>query len=279
MTVKLAVAQYGIGEGQGFEEAQTKALEYVQRAGEQKADLLVLPEMCNSPFYPGFIGSAENLPSGLETLPGPRMERMREAATDAGVITVAPMLEQGDDGSIFSSAAVLTDQGDLAGIYRRVHRDSGPHVQEQWLDTGDEFPVFPTRIGTLGVMIGHDVHFPEQSRILSLRGADILCVAGAGYGRHEETWELELRAHTVAHGVFLGAANRTGTQGDVSFFGQSQIVDPRAQILAEVDESDGIVTCECDLDEIREVRNLWQFFRDRRPETYEEMLEEAEVVE
>lgn len=279
MTLKLAVAQYGIDEGQGIEQAQQTALEYIHRAGEEGTDLLVLPEMCNSPYFPAFCGSVDDLPEHLEPLPGPRMEEFREAASTAGVITVVPTLEKSEDGKLYSSAAVLTDQGDLAGIYRRVHRNTGPHVHEAWLDTGDEFPVFPTRVGTLGVMIGHDVHFPEESRILGLRGADILCVAGAGYGRHEETWELELRAHTVAHGVFLGAANRTGRHGDVSFFGQSQIVDPRAQILAEVGESEGLVTSECDLDEIREVRNVWQFFRDRRPETYEEMLEESEVVD
>ncbi len=273
MNVDVSVEQYGIQDGTSPEEGRDEALRRATAAADSGADLVVLPECSSTPFYPATAESEDDLSDVPEPLPGETTDRLRSVARDNETVIVYPTLEEAAEG-IFSSAAVIDADGELAGVYRRIHGDSSEAVNESWLSFGDQLPVFPTAVGNVGVMIGHDRHFPEQSRILGVRGADILCVPSAGFGDHEDTWALELRAHTVAHGVFLAAANRSGSSGDLDFFGNSMILDPRAQFVAEVEAGDDRALGNCDLEQIREVRDLWQFFRDRRPETYDEMIKE-----
>lgn len=273
MNVEICLEQYGLDDQASLSEGRELAVERARSAAQSGADLVVLPELAASPYFPATAQSENDLPDDLDTLPGDVTGTLQDVAENNSSVIVYPTLESASEG-IFSSAAVIDSTGEFAGVYRRIHSDGSGEVDESWLALGDQMPVFPTEIGNIGVMIGHDRHFPEQSRILGVRGADILCVPSAGFGDHDETWELELRAHTVAHGVFLAAANRTGSNGDLDFFGDSLILDPRAQFVAQASDGDDRVTGTCDLDEIREVRDLWQFFRDRRPETYDEMIKE-----
>ena len=133
-------------------------------------------------------------------------------------------------------------------------------------------PVFETRVGKVGVYICYDRHFPEGARCLGLNGAEIVFNPSATVaGLSEYLWKLEQPAHAVANGYFVGAINRPGFEEPWrigEFYGQSYFCDPRGQMLA-VGRRDGddIVIADLDLDLIREVRNTWQFFRDRRPET------------
>jgi beta-ureidopropionase len=275
MEPSVAVAQFGIEEDEGKYEAQERAMDYVKEAADDGADLVVLPEMSTQTFYPSVVESESDLPEDLEPIPGPAVDNFRDVAEQREVVIVYPQLEHAEEGDYYSSAAVLDADGSLAGVYRRLHRDTSADVHEDWLSTGDDIPVFETEVGTLGVMVGHDRHFPEESRILGLHGAEVICCPSAAWGDHYETWELELRAHTVAQGVFLAAANRTGQNGDLSFYGESFIIDPRGRVQGKLGEDPDYSVVECDYEEIREVRDVWQFYRDRRPETYEEMTQEV----
>lgn len=277
MEVTISVAQIGVEDQEGKYEAQGEAIEHAEEAASKGADIIVLPEMSTQPFYPAIADSADDLPNDLEPIPGPAVDNMRDVARDQGIVIIYPKLEKSEQGDLYSSAAVIDSDGSLAGLYRRIHRDTGEGIEESWLSTGDDLPVFETEAATIGVMIGHDRHFPEQSRILGLHGAEILCVPCAAFGDHHETWELELRAHTVAQGAFLAAANRSGASGDLEFFGDSFIIDPRGRVQAKIEQDSGLSVEQCDLEEIREVRDVWQFFRDRRPETYDEMIEEGNM--
>jgi len=270
MELTIAVAQMGVEDQQGKYEAQGEAIEHAEQAASEGADIVVLPEMSTQPFYPAIVDSAGDLPNDLEPIPGPAVDNMRDVAREQEVVIVYPKLEKSEEGDLYSSAAVINADGSLAGLYRRIHRDTGEGIEESWLSTGDDLPVFETEVATVGVMIGHDRHFPEQSRIL-------LCAPSAAFGDHHETWELELRAHTVAQGAFLAAANRSGSSGDLEFFGDSFIIDPRGRVRGKIEEETGLSVEQCDLEEIREVRDVWQFYRDRRPETYEEMIEEGNM--
>jgi len=273
MEINIAVAQPDIPEESGKYEAQDVIIQQAEQAGSEGADLIVFPEMSPQPFFPAFVDDKQDIPGDVEPIPGPSVDNIRDVADEQDLVIVYPELERSDE-DFFSSAAVLDTDGTLDGVYRRIHRDTSGELNESWMSVGDTIPVIETNVGTIGIMIGHDRHFPEQSRILGLHGADVICCPAAGYGEHRETWELELRAHTVAQGVFLAVANRFGHSNDLSFFGESLIIDPRGKVQGKLGREHGVNVVDCDLEEIREVRDVWQFFRDRRPETYGEMLEE-----
>ena len=135
------------------------------------------------------------------------------------------------------------------------------------------YPVFKTQYADIGVYICYDRHFPEGARELGLNGAEIVFNPSATVaGLSEYLWKLEQPAHAVANAFFVGAINRVGVEKPWNigeFYGQSYFCDPRGQILAQASrDRDELLTAELDLDTIREVRNVWQFYRDRRPETY-----------
>ncbi len=138
--------------------------------------------------------------------------------------------------------------------------------------------MFQTAYGKVGVYICYDRHFPEGARLLGLKGAKIVFNPSATVaGLSQYLWKLEQPAHAVANGYFMGCNNRVGTEapwGIGKFYGSSYFVDPRGSFLAEGSEDgDELVTAEMDLEVIEEVRRVWQFYRDRRPETYHEMAQ------
>lgn len=139
------------------------------------------------------------------------------------------------------------------------------------------YPVFDTAYGKVGVYICYDRHFPEGARLLGLNGAEVIYNPSATVaGLSQYLWKLEQPAHAVANGYFVGAINRVGTEAPWNigkFYGTSYFVNPRGQIIAEGSEDkEELVVGDLDLDMIREVRDTWQFYRDRRPETYENIV-------
>ncbi|MGH8033594.1 MAG: nitrilase-related carbon-nitrogen hydrolase, partial [Lysobacterales bacterium] len=137
---------------------------------------------------------------------------------------------------------------------------------------------FQTKFARVGVYICYDRHFPEGARILGLNGAEIVFNPSATVaGLSEYLWKLEQPAHAVANQYFVGAINRPGWEDPWrigEFYGQSYFVDPRGQMIAQASEGkDEMVIADVDFDQVREVRNTWQFFRDRRPETYGQLTE------
>ena len=133
--------------------------------------------------------------------------------------------------------------------------------------------MFETAFCKLGVYICYDRHFPEGWRALALNGAEYIVNPSATVaGLSQYLWKLEQPASAVANGVYIGAINRPGTEDPWNigrFYGSSYVVNPRGEFLVEASEDkDEMVTADMDMELVREVRNTWQFFRDRRPETY-----------
>ncbi len=136
--------------------------------------------------------------------------------------------------------------------------------------------MFRTDYGIIGVYICYDRHFPEGARILGLHGADIIFNPSAtveGVSRY--LWEMEQPAHAVANGYFVGAINRVGNEEPWNigkFYGSSYFCNPRGKIVAQADgDNDVLLVADLNFDEVREIRDIWQFYRDRRPETYEDL--------
>jgi N-carbamoylputrescine amidase len=200
---------------------------------------------------------------------------MRAQAARLGMALVVPIVERAMPGVFYNTAAVIDADGRYLGRYRKNHL---PHVAGFWekffFKPGNEgYPVFATAHARVGVYICYDRHFPEGARLLGLNGAEIVfnpSATVAGLAKH--LWKLEQPAHAVANGYFVGAVNRVGREapwGIGDFFGTSYFCDPHGRILAEAGAAgDEVLLADLDLDAIEEVRTTWQFYRDRRPETY-----------
>jgi N-carbamoylputrescine amidase len=185
------------------------------------------------------------------------------------MVIVVPIYEEEMPGVYYNAAAVLDADGSYLGKYRKTHIPQvDPGFYEKFFfKPGDlGYPVFDTAYVKLGIYICYDRHFPEGWRALALNGAEYIV-------------NPSQPASAAANGVFIGAINRIGKEEPWAdemgeFYGSSYIVNPRGAIEAQASyDKDELLVHEIDLDMIREVRNTWQFFRDRRPELYDELCE------
>jgi beta-ureidopropionase len=249
-------------------------LPLIEEAGKQGVQVLCFQEVFTQPYFcPSqdgkWYGAAEAIPDG------PTVKLMQELAKKHSMVIVVPIYEEEITGVYYNCAAVIDADGSYLGKYRKTHI---PQVAGFWekffFKPGNSgWPVFQTAYCKLGVYICYDRHFPEGWRALALNGAEYIVNPSATVaGLSEYLWKLEQPASAVANGVFIGAINRVGTEAPWNigeFYGQSYFVNPRGQLekVASRDQ-DELIVHEMDLDMIREVRNTWQFFRDRRPESY-----------
>ena len=252
-----------------------RTLQFVDQAGKEGVQLLCMQEIFTGPYFCAeqntrWYDSVEKIPDG------PTTKLMQEYAKKYSMVIVVPLYEEESTGVYYNTAAGIDADGKYLGKYRKNHI---PHVapgfwEKFYFRPGNlGYPVFDTAVGKVGTYICYDRHFPEGARELGLAGAEIVFNPSATVaGLSEYLWKLEQPAHAVANGYFVGAINRVGTEAPWNigeFYGQSYFCDPRGQFLAMAErDKDALVTAELDLDKIREVRNTWQFVRDRRPETY-----------
>jgi N-carbamoylputrescine amidase len=193
-------------------------------------------------------------------------------------VLVVPFYEAASKGVNFNTAVVVERDGSLVGKYRKTHIPQvGPCFWEKfYFAPGDlGYPVFDTSVGKVGVSICYDRHFPEVGRALGMNGAELVFYPSAttDYSRH--LWEVEQPAQAVANGYFAASINRVGVEAPLcqeNFYGSSYIADPRGQILAMADDQEGFVTADLDMTMLDEWKRTWHFFRDRRPETYDDGL-------
>ncbi|MGH7726003.1 MAG: nitrilase-related carbon-nitrogen hydrolase [Candidatus Eiseniibacteriota bacterium] len=263
-----------------YDSQMKKTLGFVEEAAGKGVQILCMQELFAGPYFCAeqntrWYGSTERIPEGRTT------QTFQALAKKHGMAIIVPIYEEEITGIYYNSAAVIDADGTYLGKYRKTHI---PHVapgfwEKFYFRPGNMgYPTFQTRFARIGVYICYDRHFPEGARILGLNGAEIVFNPSATVaGLSEYLWKLEQPAHAVANGYFVGAINRVGTEKPWSigeFYGQSYFCDPRGQMLAVASrDKDELITADLDLDKIREVRNTWQFFRDRRPETYREMVE------
>ena len=255
-----------------------KHLPFVEDAAKKGVQILCFEEVFNGPYFcpsqdTKWYGLAEEVPGG------PTLVAMQELAKRHGMVMVLPVYERAIPGVYYNTAAVIDADGSYLGRYRKKHI---PQVAGFWekffFKPGNEgYPVFETAFGKIGVYICYDRHFPEGARLLGLNGAEIVFNPSATVaGLSQYLWRLEQPAHAVANGYFVGAINRVGTEAPWNigtFYGDSYFCDPRGKILAHASpDKDELVVADLDLDLITEVRDIWQFYRDRRPETYGDMI-------
>ncbi|HRI08112.1 MAG TPA: nitrilase-related carbon-nitrogen hydrolase [Nannocystaceae bacterium] len=255
-----------------------KHIPMIEEAARRGVQILCLQEIFNGPY---FCPSQDRRWYGAaEPVPGPTTAVMSELARKHAMVIIVPVYEEAMRGVYYNTAAVIDADGAYLGKYRKIHIPQTAGFWEKYFfKPGDlGYPVFQTRYAKVGVYICYDRHFPEGARILGLNGAEIVFNPSATVaGLSQYLWKLEQPAHAVANGYFVGAINRVGTEapwGIGRFYGSSYFVDPRGNFLAMASEDqDEVVVADIDLDMIDEVRQTWQFYRDRRPETYGKLTE------
>jgi beta-ureidopropionase len=255
-----------------------KHMGLIEQAGKQGVKMLCLQEIFFGPYFPAeqntrWYDFTEKVPEGST------VQQMMEMARKFRMVMIVPVYEEEMAGVYYNTAAVIDADGTYLGKYRKNHiPHANPGFWEKfYFKPGNlGYPVFETAYGRVGVYICYDRHFPEGARILGLNGAEIVFNPSATIsGVSDYLWKLEQPAHAVANVYFVGAINRVGYESPWNmgeFYGTSYFCDPKGQIVSEgARDKDDVVVADLDFDMIREVRGAWQFFRDRRPETYEEI--------
>jgi len=232
-------------------------------------------------FYGPYFGIIEDAKyyDYAEPADGPTVRRFQQLAKELKLVIVLPIYEEDMPGVYYNTAVVVDADGSVLGKYRKHHIPNLDRFWEKFYFRPGNlgYPVFDTAVGKIGVYICYDRHFPEGWRELGLNGAELVFNPSATKpGLSNRLWELEQPAAAAANQYFVGANNRIGTETDefgdlaVTFYGSSYFVDPRGNYVGDIASQDQseIVVRDIDLGLIREVRNSWQFYRDRRPETY-----------
>ncbi len=247
----------------------------IEEAGKQGVQVLCFQEVFTQPYFcPSqdvkWYAAAEDIPDG------PTCKLMQDYAKKYKMVIVVPIYERTNvAGVYYNTAAVIDADGSYLGKYRKTHIPQVAGFWEKFFfkPGSSNWPVFNTAYCKLGVYICYDRHFPEGWRALALNGAEFIVNPSATVaGLSEYLWKLEQPASAAANGCWIGAINRVGTEAPWNigeFYGQSYFVNPRGQIEKEASrDKDELIVHDMDMDMVREVRDLWQFFRDRRPDIY-----------
>lgn len=259
-----------------------KAVARIADAAGQGAQIVCLQEIftghypCQSEDHAKFAEA--------EPIPGPSSDALAAAAKRHQVVVVGSLFERRAAGVYHNTATIHDADGALLGLYRKMHIPDDPLYYEKFYFTPGDlgFRAWDTRYGRIGVCVCWDQWFPEAARLTALRGAQILFYPTAigwlpdeketyGPAQHN-AWQTMMRSHAIANGVFVAAANRTGREGELQFWGRSFVSDPYGNLLAEAaTEAEETLVIECDLSTIDTARTHWPFLRDRRIDAYADL--------
>jgi beta-ureidopropionase len=256
-----------------------KATRLVREAAAKGAQIICLPELFNTMYF--CVETRQEYFDWAEPITGPTIKHMGSLARETGTVLICPIFERADK-HFYNTAVVVGPDGQVIGRYRKSSipfleqaRSSEPRGNEKFYFTPGDlgFPVFDTPFGArIGILICYDRHFPEAARVLGLNGADIVFVPTATTGMTRYLWDLELRAHAVANMYYVCGVNKVGvdTGGSTrNHHGASLVSNPRGQVIAQAsDTNEDIVLADVDLSVIPDLRALWGFYRDRRPDLY-----------
>lgn len=283
-SLRIAIAQYACTPDPA--ENLDTAIDYIARAGQAGAQLVLLPELHNTPYF--CQREDPDLFELAEPIPGPSTERLANAARNAGVVVVASLFERRAAGLYHNTAVVLESDGTIAGRYRKMHIPDDPEYYEKYYFTPGDLGFTPidTSVGRLGVLVCWDQWYPEAARLMALAGAELLIYPSAiGWDdvtddhaeqtRQLDAWQGVQRGHAIANSLSVVTSNRVGLEGDASteirFWGHSFVFGPQGETLAEAGEQPALVTADIDLARTETVRRVWPFLRDRRIDAFADL--------
>lgn len=251
--------------------------QYARDAKDQGAQVICFQELFYGPYFCQ-VQDAQFY-EYAEPVPGPVIERFQALARELRMVMVLPVYEQEQPGFLYNTAAVVNADGAYLGKFRKQHIPNLPGFWEKFYfrPGNGGYPVFDTAVGRIGVYICYDRHFPEGWRALGLNGAQIVFNPSAtSRSLSQHLWDLEQPAAAVANEYYVGAINRVGVEnlGDNDFYGETYFVDPRGQYVGDKADSykPEVVVRDLDMDLLQKVRNTWAFYRDRRPDAYDDLV-------
>lgn len=256
-----------------------QAVAAIRQNAEAGAQVICLQEVFNTQ-YPCQSEDHANFELA-EPADGPTIQAIRRIAAERQVVVVVPFFEKRTHGLYHNSAVVVDADGEVAGLYRKMHIPDDPLYYEKFYFTPGDlgFLAFPTRYAKIGVCICWDQWFPEAARLTAMQGAELLFYPTAigwipgekdVYGEAQySAWQTIIRSHSIANGLFVGAPNRVGLEGEIQFWGGSFLSDPYGKVMAKAshDDEENLIV-ECDLSLINTARTHWPFFRDRRIDAF-----------
>ena len=254
-----------------------KAVRLAQIAAEKGAQIICFQELFSTHWFPKEMDRKHF--TLAENLKGPSLGRMREVARTHEIALVCPFFEEGEEGGFYNTAVVFDAGGEMLGRYRKIHVPQIPLWEEKYYFAPGNlgFPVFHTRFAAIGIQVCWDNFFPEGSRILALKGAQIIFSPTAAAFASQKRWETVISGNAISNGVFVFRVNRVGSEEKQDFYGKSFCVSPEGEMVDRpTGMKEGIALVEMDLGDVERVRREWSFFKDRRPETYGEILGEME---
>ena len=264
--------------------------EGVADLAKRGAQLIVLQELHNSLYF--CQTEDVRLFDLAETIPGPSTQLFGELAKEHHVVIVTSLFEKRAAGLYHNTAVVIEADGKIAGKYRKMHIPDDPAYYEKFYFTPGDLGFHPinTSVGKLGVMVCWDQWYPEAARLMALQGAELLIYPTAiGYEssdaeeeqqRQRMAWQTVQRGHAVANGLPVVAVNRVGHEPDpsgqtngITFWGTSFVAGPQGELIyeASTDEEESVIV-DLDIAHSEQVRRWWPFLRDRRIDSYQEIV-------
>ncbi|KGM51701.1 acyltransferase [Lysobacter concretionis Ko07 = DSM 16239] len=278
-----------IDQGAGNADANLTLIEQrVAEAARQGAKLVLLQEIHNGPYFCQHESVDEF--DLAEPIPGPSTDRLGKLAQQHGVVLVSSLFERRAAGLYHNTAVVHEADGSMAGKYRKMHIPDDPGFYEKFYFTPGDlgFEPIDTSVGRLGVLVCWDQWYPEAARLMALAGAEVLLYPTAiGFdpdddqaekNRQRDAWVITHRGHAVANGLPVLSCNRVGHEpsplgaSGVDFWGNSHVLGPQGEFLAEAGSEPEILMAEVDMQRSEDVRRIWPFLRDRRIDAYDDLL-------
>ncbi|WP_134704316.1 carbon-nitrogen hydrolase [Ammoniphilus sp. YIM 78166] len=283
MSEKVTIGLIQLKCGENIDQNVQHTISKIKEAAAKGAQIVCLQELFNSQYFCQSV-AVQNYDLA-EPVDSPTLQTLGELARSLEIVLIVPFYEKAARGVYFNSAVVFDADGTNLGTTRKNHIPEGPQYHEKYYfvpgNTG--YPVYNTRYGKIGIGICWDEWFPEVARILALQGAEILFYPSAigSEPDHPELstrriWEKAISAHGISNGVFIAAVNRVGQEREMSFYGGSFVSDPFGDIIQSLDDEEGVLIQEINRSQIDFARNLLQFLRDRRPETYGPLLKQED---
>jgi len=249
---------------------------YVRQAGKKQASLIVFPELALT----GYV--CRDLVYELaEPVPGPSVQRLEAIAKEENVHIVLGMLEKSSKAkAVLHNTAVLIGPEGFMGKYQKMHLPTHSVFEEKrYFRGGYQTPVFDTSIGKLGLIICYDVFFPEITRLLRLKGAQLVICISASPSVRRGFFEVFTAARALENTMFLAYVNLVGIEDGLQFWGGSRMIAPSGKIIAQAkyDEEDLIVT-RINYSDMDRVEVFVPMLRDLRPELFDSLKEHAETL-
>jgi agmatine deiminase len=254
----------------------------VEEAARMGAQIVCLQELYRARYFPQ--QEKQDVAALAETIPGESTRLFTAIAKKHNLVIIVPIFEKNANGKFYNTAVVIDADGTIMGAYRKSHIPQDPYFYEKnyFAEAEPNYQVYQTAYAKISALICYDQWFPEAARICTLQGADVVFYPTAiGYikghtsqdGNWHDAWRTIQRSHAIANGVHIAAVNRVGEEDELEFWGGSFVCDSFGEVLAEASTTqEEVLVVKVDLSKNQKIREGWGFLRNRRPDTYNNLV-------